>query len=388
MNGRVAMIPARLGSERVPKKTLRMLGGKPLLVHTIEAALNSNAFREVYVNSEAEVFRQVAESHGAKCYQQPLELSTNKVTNDQFVLDFIEHVACDVVVQLNPTSPFIETEDMMRALAMFDNGGADTVLAVKEVQIAGVFKGRPLNFDPMKPMPQSQDLTPFFVFCNGMFAWRAATFRRNMLEFGCAVYGGSGTTQHCVLDGDAALDIDTEQDFRLAECLWQSRRRRSVTAKCLNSGGQGREHVERDVPSILANDGVGLNDLHDTNHPLANIGDLLERGSHTASWSKRIIDSPSNSVTVISQLPGEGNRRHYHNDWDEWWYILEGEWIYEIDGREQRIHKHELVFIERNKVHKVTAAGRRRAVRMAVSRADVDHIYLDAPAELDRSNSE
>ena len=196
-----------------------------------------------------------------------------------------------------------------------------------------------------------------------------------MLKFGCAVYGGSGTTQHCVLDGDATLHINTERDFRLAEYVWESRQRQSVAAKYWDNSDQGRQHVECDVPSILANDGVSLNDLHDTNHPLASIGALLQSGSHATSWSKRIIDSPSNSVTVISQLPGEGNRRHYHKDWDEWWYILEGEWIYEVDGREQRIQKNELVFIERNKIHKVTATGSGRAVRMAVSRADVDHIY-------------
>ena len=375
MNGFVAMIPARLGSKRVPKKNLRMLGGKPLLAHTIETALNSNAFSEVYVNSEAGVFRQVAEQYGAKFYQRPPELSTDEATNDQFGLDFVEHVVCDVLVQLNPTSPFMATEDLRRAVAMFDNDGADTVLAVKEIQIEGVFNGQPLNFDPTKQMPRSQDLTPFFVFCNGILAWRVETFRRNMQEFGCAVYGGSGTTKHCVLDGDAALDIDSEQDFRLAECVWEARQRRAVAKKYWDNIDHSGEHVERDVPSILANDGVGRNDLHDTNHPVANIGDLLERGSHTGSWSKRIVDSQSNSVTVISQLPGEGNRRHYHNDWDEWWYILEGEWIYEVDGREQRIQKNELVFIERNKIHKVTATGSGRAVRMAVSRADVDHIY-------------
>ena len=122
-----------------------MLGGKPLLAHAIETALDSNVFSDVYVLSEAEVFRRVAERYGATFYQRPSEFSTDEATNDQFVLDFIEHVACEVLVQLNLTSPFVETEDMRRAVAMFDNDGADTVLTVKETQIGIDIQGKSMH---------------------------------------------------------------------------------------------------------------------------------------------------------------------------------------------------------------------------------------------------
>ena len=95
------------------------------------------------------------------------------------------------------------------------------------------------------------------------------------------------------------------------------------------------------------------------------------------SWSRRIINSPSNCVTLISQMPGEGNRRHYHSDWDEWWLILEGEWEYEVDGKESLVREGDVVFIQRGRLHKVTAMGGSRAIRMAVSRDDVAHIYHD-----------
>lgn len=377
MSRLVAMIPARLGSKRVPKKNLRMLGDKPLIAHMIETALASNVFDEVYVNSEADIFRKVAEQYGAKFYQRPAEFSTDEATNDQFALDFMTNVPGDVLVQLNPTSPFLSPEDIRRAAAMFEQDGADTVLTVKEIRIEGLLNGRPLNFDPTKQMPRSQDLTPLFVFCNGILAWRTAAFRRNMKEFGCAVYGGTGKTQYCVLAGDAALDIDNDEDFRLAEYVWQSRQCRPAPPVYWDELPSGREHAEVDVPAILARDGVVDNDLHDTNHPITDLGALLERGSRTVSWSKRIINSPSNSVTIISQMPGEGNRRHYHADWDEWWYILEGAWAYEIEGHELAVKQGDVVFIERNQLHKVTASGQCRAVRMAVSRADVAHIYSD-----------
>ena len=74
-------------------------------------------------------------------------------------------------------------------------------------------------------------------------------------------------------------------------------------------------------------------------------------------------------------MPGEGNRLHYHNDWDEWWYILRGEWDWEIEGKIKRVKAGDVVFIDRNRLHKITAAGAAQAVRMAVSRDLVAHIY-------------
>ena len=58
---KVAMIPARLGSKRVPKKNLRLILGKPLIAYIIEAAKASNAFDEIYINSEADIFGEIAE---------------------------------------------------------------------------------------------------------------------------------------------------------------------------------------------------------------------------------------------------------------------------------------------------------------------------------------
>ena len=59
----VAMIPARLGSKRVIKKNLRLLNGKPLISYITESAINSNAFDEIYINSESEIIDSIVELH-------------------------------------------------------------------------------------------------------------------------------------------------------------------------------------------------------------------------------------------------------------------------------------------------------------------------------------
>lgn len=371
----VAMIPARLGSQRVKKKNLRLLGDKPLIAHVIETAVASKAFDAIYINSEADIFGKVALEYGVKFYKRPPQLSTNNATNDQFALDFMNNVPCDVLVQLNPTSPFLSVEDIQRAKALFEEENYDTVLAVKEARIEGLHKGKAINYNPCEPMPPSQDLEPVTLFCNGILAWKTDVFKNNIKMLGCAVYGGKGKTGFCVLRGHSAIDIDDDEDFRFAELILEHRSKSHRQQPVYWDEVNRREHAERVVHEILKKDGVETNDLEDVNHEVTTIADLLAQGPSDRSWSKRIINSPSNCVTLIAQMPGEGNRLHYHNDWDEWWYILKGDWDWVIEGKTKRVREGDVVFIERNRLHKITAAGESQAVRMAVSRDLVAHIY-------------
>lgn len=138
---------------------------------------------------------------------------------------------------------------------------------------------------------------------------------------------------------------------------------------------QKKERIETDVPEILKNDGVINNSFEYENLPINNIEKIISDHDSNISWSYRVVNTENNSATIISQLPGEGNRKHYHPNWNEWWFILEGEWKWEIEGEEFLVKKGDIVFIQKNKVHKITAIGNKPAIRLAVSRADVPHIY-------------
>ena len=136
-----------------------------------------------------------------------------------------------------------------------------------------------------------------------------------------------------------------------------------------------KERIEVDVPDILVKDGVEENDLHDCNKLVVNLDEILSSNDETKSWSKRLVNTENNSATLIHQQPGEGNREHYHPNWNEWWYIVQGEWDWMIEGEVTRVKQGDVVFIPKQKVHKITAAGDKPAVRLAVSREDVAHIY-------------
>lgn len=138
-----------------------------------------------------------------------------------------------------------------------------------------------------------------------------------------------------------------------------------------------KEHSEVDVPSILKKDGVLLNNLFDANKEIVHVSDIVKHFPKKRSWSHRVVNSESNSATLICQMPGEGNRLHYHNNWNEWWYIVEGEWLFVIEGKNKVVKKGDVVFIAKNRIHRIEAKGKEPAIRLAVSREDVAHIYPD-----------
>ncbi len=102
---------------------------------------------------------------------------------------------------------------------MYKDGKYQTLHTVKDEQIEGLYGNRPLNFDPMKQMPPSQELTPVKLFTSSIMAWDKENFRHNMEKSGCAVYGGDGKTGYFTVQGIGTIDIDNEFDFQLAEAI-------------------------------------------------------------------------------------------------------------------------------------------------------------------------
>ena len=106
----LAIIPARGGSRRLPRKNVRLLCGKPLIAYTIEAALSSKLIDRVVVSTEDEEIAEVSKKYGAEVLERPEELARD----DSPTIDAVMHVLnwfeerkefFDIVVLLEPTSP-------------------------------------------------------------------------------------------------------------------------------------------------------------------------------------------------------------------------------------------------------------------------------------------
>jgi CMP-N,N'-diacetyllegionaminic acid synthase len=372
----IGMIPARLGSQRVAKKNLRLLNGKPLIAYIIEAALASRVFDEIYVNSEADIFAKIAADWGVKFYQRPAELASNATINDEFADDFVQNVAGDILVQLLPTSPLITPQEIRDFVNTMIKDKYDTLVSVENHQIACAYQGKAINFDPCEPHKSSQTMIPVQSYATVLMAWTYQSFNRHMKEFGCAYHGAKGKTGYYPLKGFSTVDIDNEEDFALAEVMLQHREMAKTSEiQYYESQDRGAVIAEVFVDEILRKDGIKESDFEHENMRVVNIKEIIRQRDNSKSWCRRIINTENNSASIISQPPGEGNRLHYHPNWNEWWYIVTGQWKWEIEGDEIIVKEGDMVFVGKNKLHRITAIGTQPAVRLAVSKDLVPHVY-------------
>jgi len=215
------MIPARLGSKRIKQKNLRLLDGKPLVSHVLDKCKDADIFSEIYINSESGIFKSVADEYGVKLYLRDPIFATDDATNDQFILDFINHIDCDIVVQVNPTSPFVTSNEIKSFVEKMLEGNFDTMLSVKREQVEGFYQWKQLNFNQMKQMPRSQDLEPIYLHCSTILAWKSKIIREKMDKYNCCTYGADSKVGYFTFGSLANIDIDNEADFEFAETIMQ-----------------------------------------------------------------------------------------------------------------------------------------------------------------------
>ena len=215
----VTMIPARLGSTRVKNKNIRLLDSKPLIQYIIDTAKSSSLTGEIYLNSESEIFEGIALENNINFYKRDPKLSSDEATNDDFSLDFLNNIECDVLLQLLPTSPFITSGQIDEFLKTMIEGKFQTMISTANVQIEALYKDNPINFDQKSQTPPSQLLSPIQTYACGIMAWDCKKFRDNMYEYGAGYHGGDGSVGFYELKGFATIDIDNEEDFVLAEAV-------------------------------------------------------------------------------------------------------------------------------------------------------------------------
>lgn len=216
----VAMIPARLGSKRIPKKNLRYLGEKPLIQHPIDLALQIPEFESVWVNTESEELGKAIESMGAKFHKRPEEFSADHCTNREFTYHFMCEHECDYVIMVNSTSPLLRVETIRRFIDFVNEHDYDTVLSTISEKAESFYKGEPLNFD-INNKVNSQMLEPVEKTVWALTAWKRETFMKIEQGGVCPVFGGKlGTFP---IPKDESCDLDTEEDWHIAEGMIKAR---------------------------------------------------------------------------------------------------------------------------------------------------------------------
>ncbi len=135
----IAIIPARGGSKGIKRKNIKMLGCKPLIAYSIEAALESKLIDTVMVSTEDDEIAKVAQDFGLKVpFMRPMVLAQDHTPTIDVVVNVLEEyikmgVVFDTVVVLEPTNPFRTAHEIDDCIKMFENKQSDSLITVKEV---------------------------------------------------------------------------------------------------------------------------------------------------------------------------------------------------------------------------------------------------------------
>ena len=121
---KIAIIPARSGSKGLPNKNILMLGNKPLIAYTIEAALKSREFERVIVSTDSLEYKYIAEKFGAKVFMRSEELSNDKASSFVVIEDVLNkiEITVDYFVLLQVTSPFRNENHIKESIKVFEKG--------------------------------------------------------------------------------------------------------------------------------------------------------------------------------------------------------------------------------------------------------------------------
>ena len=225
----LGVIPARGGSQGVPRKNIRDLCGAPLLAWTVESSLSSNLMTDVCLSTDENEIRAIGLRYGAHApFLRPAELATHKA----LAIPTIQHAVCemerfrgypyDVVAMLQPTSPLRTPGDIDGALSrLLDTPEASGIISVVDVDnwhpmkmkrfvTAEGLSSRMIDYEkPLKENPPRQDLPPVYMVNGVIYA-----SRRNVLMEEDSFQG-----EYClgyVMPAERSVNIDTEADFLVA----------------------------------------------------------------------------------------------------------------------------------------------------------------------------
>ena len=213
----IAMIPARMGSERLPQKNLVMLNNEPLIGHAVRQAKESGVFDRIVVNADHKVFGEIAHRYGVEFYDRPSELTSSTARSDDVVYDFIQKHPGDFVAWMNPISPLQPAEEIADVVRYFIKENLDSLITVRDVQVHCNFRGKPLNYSLGEKFAKTQDLDPVQPFVYSIMMWRTQTFVETYRKKGYALlFGKMGFYPVSWL---SSIIVKYEEDIRLCEYI-------------------------------------------------------------------------------------------------------------------------------------------------------------------------
>jgi len=225
MKNKLAIITARIGSKRIPKKNIRDFCGKPILCYSIEAALSSHVFDEVMVSTDSEEVAQLAKKCGAAVpFLRSEKTSGDFATTADVILEVLEeykklgkefeHMFC-----IYPTAPFITAEKLRNAMELLIEKHAKKVMTVTAFS-SPPQRGYIMEQDflamkqPENANKRSQDLEKMYYDAGQFYGYDTKSF----MELRGQIWDG---VVPLIIPESEVQDIDNEEDWKIAELKYR-----------------------------------------------------------------------------------------------------------------------------------------------------------------------
>lgn len=225
----LAVIPARGGSKRIPRKNIKMFHGQPMIAWSIQAAIDSGCFDEVWVSTDDEEIAAVAQAYGAKVpFLRPAHLSDDFATTADVMSHAVEefgkinHALPDYICCLYATAPFVTKADLVQGLEKIKNNSNLNYVFSATTYPFPIQRAIKLNehdtvemFSPQYFNVRSQDLEEAWHDA-GQFYWGTAEAWLNK----AMIFASQSSVVE--LPRFRVQDIDTQEDWDRAEWLFKA----------------------------------------------------------------------------------------------------------------------------------------------------------------------
>lgn len=236
------IIPARGGSKRIPRKNIRMMNGKPLIMYSIENAmsLKEKYDAEVAVSTDDEELEDVVRSRGIRVIRRDAALAADRVTLDPVIYDAVlkmereKQDKYDVVITMQATSPTLKADTLRSAVAAFIQGGYDTMISCVNRPHLSWTRRDGKTVKNYEKRLNSQELPANYLETGAfMISRRSAVTQDSRIGGNVTVYETLPTE---------AVDIDTEEDWIEAESILKRKR---ILLRCVGQQKFGMGHIYR-----------------------------------------------------------------------------------------------------------------------------------------------
>ena len=221
----LAVITARGGSKRIPRKNIKEFCGQPIITYSIKAALESGVFEEVMVSTDDAEIAEIAKGAGAQVpFMRSSDTANDFATTADVIAEVLErYKQCgkvfDAVCCIYPTAPFVSASKLQNALNLLEEKDADSVLPVVRFsfppQRSVVMEDGFMKFKwPEHALTRSQDLEPFYHDAGQFYCINVSSFaeqKKMVME----------KTVPIEMPELEVQDIDTEEDWQIAEVKYK-----------------------------------------------------------------------------------------------------------------------------------------------------------------------